>query len=190
MPAKTTSARLSQGGRGPRRLGVLLAALAALLLAGIVVVASQTPPAPPPVAEPTPTPIPPAGERLYLLQRNLGSLDQRPFLEALDAQPPTLRYALADALAAALSPDGSRLFVVGADSLRALEAGSGRELWRVPVSDVAGERGFGPSPLLVSGDGRRLLVLSSRSALPFADLPVRWLQVFDPVSGWRMHVSD
>ena len=63
---------------------------------------------------------------------------------------------------AALSPDGSRLYLASIDSLVAIDALSGTELWRVPIEDRIGWiAGIGPSTLAVSPDGSQVFVYSN-----------------------------
>jgi outer membrane protein assembly factor BamB len=92
-----------------------------------------------------------------------------------------------------LSPDGTRLYVAsseverGGDNLVALDAATGRELWRVAIEDRTWWTfGEGPSALSVSADGS-LLYLYSCSACTgmtrMADGGEHWYQVLDTVDG-------
>ncbi|CAN5709029.1 hypothetical protein BH23CHL2_BH23CHL2_30320 [soil metagenome] len=63
---------------------------------------------------------------------------------------------------AALSPDGTRLYLVNHDSLIALDALTGEELWRMPVEDrISWIGGVGPSTIAVSATSEQIFVLGS-----------------------------
>ncbi len=67
---------------------------------------------------------------------------------------------------AALSPDGSRLYVLGAgdvDELVAFDAASGDEVWRTKVEDrIRWIGGSGPSTLAISPDGSQIYVVQQQ----------------------------
>ena len=82
---------------------------------------------------------------------------------------------------AALSPDGSRLYLVNRESLMAVDALTGGELWRVAIENrISWRFGIGPSTIAVNQSDERLFVYSS-----FA--PERqWVQVFDASDGSKI----
>ena len=115
---------------------------------------------PPPGPDATPTPTTETGtDRLYVVTSN--------GVTVTDPATNDEIYSINAGFSpdAALSPDGSRLYVAGTggiDDLVALDAASGDELWRTPVEDrIRWMVGLGPSTLAVSPDGNQIYVYSS-----------------------------
>lgn len=134
------------------------------------------------------------GETLYIASYLVDAQGQ-PYagtrVTALDPATGKERYRVEGADELVLSPDGARLYVAGTlpddpsipDAIRAVDARTGRELWRLPIARRAGYPG--QQNLLVSPDGRWLYVRSydqrqgtgDAATIPF------WLQIVDTATG-------
>jgi hypothetical protein len=142
-------------------------------------------------ASPLPT-QPPSGT-LYIASYITGANAQAIVgarVTAIDLSHWQERYRIEGGDEAVLSPDGTRLYVAGmisgtvtTDTIRAIDAQTGREIWRSTIQHRAGYPG--QSNLIVSPDGHWLYLRSydttggggDAMTVPF------WLQIIDTTTG-------
>lgn len=82
-----------------------------------------------------------------------------------------------------LSPDRSRMYISTMHDIRAIATVSGKELWRVPLTDrMTYILGLGPTPMFTSPDGKWLYIYSRDDEVSDYNVTY-WLQVFNTDTG-------